>query len=242
MRHRSRTWVVMALLCLMSVAPTGVVPADEVPGTPEAGQLLEDLTKKVDVTWNAWIGKKPWLEVMIVLQGKAATLASGCGDVTIDELIDENGNPVEVDDDSLEIDTADIAELRDDKKAFGGGTGLVLRVPDAVKLKTIKTLRGTLAIETGGTEQIVVVKRPFASLDGIIDSDDLADLGVSLALGRTRRKPGTWSLRGYFADEIKVNGRWTAHPCEEAAAGGEASAHVPCKRPEGSSPSGLQEH
>jgi hypothetical protein len=176
-------------------------------------KLVAELKKNVEIEWDQWPGKKPAMKIKITLQGKAASLASACGELKIEEFVNENGNKLEPDeDDSLENEIDEASHIRGVNDVFGSGTGLVLKIKTPPEFKAIKSLKGTLALQTGGVEQKVTVKNPLESLDCEIDNEALSALGISLSIKRkiseTKQKPGVFAS----ADEIQLNAKWQKTP------------------------------
>jgi hypothetical protein len=187
--------------------------ADEPASNADDAQLLAKLKKSVEIEWDQWPGKKPAMKIKIALKGKAASLASACGELKIDEFVDENGNKLEPDeDDSLEDEIDVASKIRGVNDEFGSGTGLVLKIKNPPDFKTIKSLKGTLALQTGGSEQKVTVKNPFETLDYEIENEELAALGISLTIQRKTKEPE--QRPGHFgsADEIELNAKWQKNP------------------------------
>jgi hypothetical protein len=206
-----KTIASLSLLALAGLLYAAAADGNEENATNQ--KLLADLKKNVEIEWDQWPGKKPAMKIKISLQGKAASLASACGEVKIEEFVDENGNKLEPDeDDALENEIDDAYHIRGINDTFGSGMGLVLNIKNPPEFKAIKSLKGTLALQTGGTKQKVTVKNPFESLDYEIDNEELSSLGISLTIKRTTKEPEKRPGNFSSADEIQINAKWQKIP------------------------------
>jgi len=179
--------------------------------------LIDDLEKTVSISWRASEDGGPAIDVAVAIKGKAATLASACGELQIDELIDEAGNPLETEiDDDLVANTDAIAAMWPDPRFleldsdfFAPTQTVTVRIRSSPKNESIRTLRGSLALQTGGVAEVVTIKRPFDAVGGVLESKSLADLGIVLAMNRDRS--GNFLMR-HEVEKVELKGTWQKHP------------------------------
>lgn len=138
------------------------------------------------------------LDISLIAQGGAAATASAFGDLKIDSIKDEKGQPVKAELDSpamhgplahnmMLLDREGEIENQLIWKHPRDGVRIVLTLQEPPPLKRLSEVRGSFALQTGGTTQEVLHQGPFKSGYHRIEDALLERLGVTISV--TRKNP-----------------------------------------------------
>jgi hypothetical protein len=155
------------------------------------------LTAKAD--WRPWQGnvKPPGLAVQIGLEGRPVEQVSAFGEFDIESALDESGNPLDFPSSHAEMqvrswdcDSLDIEST--------------LQAPPPVR--KISQLRGSLALQLGGPNEIIVVKDFLRNIkkDNPLDNAALKTLGIVVTVEHERHLGKEYAA----AEAVRIHLEW----------------------------------
>lgn len=195
---------VIAIAC-----PTPSLYTAEIVSPAEGGVNLDDLKITSTVSWEeGWLNDRHtiYLDLSVIAEGSAAAAATACGDVELDSLTDENGQPV---DRTNLTDRSDMILVNHEdgfKTHPKDGVRLSLNFYNPPPLKKLSEMRGSFALRTGGRLQEVVIADLLKYCGGDIDNKMLKKLGVTVRVARST-KPTKGSGLPSFIVPTKPNDR-----------------------------------
>ncbi len=143
---------------------------------PPGDPILAGLKLSAKAQWSVWSGsdpRPPSLQVQIELEGKPAEETSAYGEIEIESAVDGSGKPLDFqDDDGM------------GKRFCDPKFSVYLSLPTPPPLKKIRELRGTMALQTGGRFEVLIVKDLLKKIkEGKpIDDDALKAAGIAVTV------------------------------------------------------------
>jgi hypothetical protein len=199
MKHR---FLHIALNIAVLLASSSTLLAAEKTAPPKPDPILADLTTKVDAQWRAeWLNGAlerlpPSLHIAISIRGTAAAQANEYGEIRLDSVLDENGK-------SYRWQCLPCGRCLQDMTAVihpqigtnKDGLNLEFQIRNRPRIKTIRELRGSVAVETGGEFEKIVVQNAFKKLgDPAKGEADPHDSGTLIRDNRLNELGGTLNM------------------------------------------------
>ena len=168
------------LIGIAAVAISACLFAEDKPVKKATDPLLADLKATGEAMWrpeygqpmwlseNDWIAavnmkpKAPMLRINVILQGTATKRLSAYGQLKLESVTDQDGKSYR-----WACTTYPGNGMRHFYRGDPppqGGVYLMLEIPNRPPIKTIRELRGSLALQAGGEYQTVIVKDAFKDL------------------------------------------------------------------------------
>ncbi len=186
------------LLVLFLVSPAPILAAEK----PAADPIVADLkiVPRVEWEWGGYCGGReqpPELAVSFEFQGKAASLASRIDGVHLDSFLDGNGK-------SQKWRCRTSAALRDPD--WKGRVHVSVTIPNRPAIKSVREVRGSVLLETGGDYEKVLLKDAFKEIDEPIADKRLDALGVRITPMRPLEP--FFALQSQEEDCVTVRADW----------------------------------
>ena len=139
--------------------------------------------------------KPPLLRILVDFQGTAADQATAFGELKIDSLLDEHGRSYRWQCESSPGELMTHAFQRPNRpkeeKIY-----FELLIPNHPPIQSIRELRGSIALQTGGRRETVLIKDAIKDLGRPVNDENLKALGIELTITRRQRLVHETNLTG----------------------------------------------
>ncbi len=200
--------------------------AAEKPATEKPDPILADLKTTAKAEWEPKGAdakgkpKPPTLKIVVHLHGSAIDRASCVDEWKLDSAVDESGK-------SFRWQCTSKVGIHDSPEIIDHGDGdaeFHFKVPNHPTIRSIRELRGSLSLLTGGKCEQVIVPNAFKHLRTPIKADDLDALGIVWI--RVARQPKSkWPRDPKIKDSFKIRAALSANAiigCEILGADGQS--------------------
>lgn len=139
-----------------------------------------------DIVFNGQPAKS--LKVSLIVLGDQATHASACGNLKIDSILDGNRQPLKPGEITRPAGMLLVDQKNPATARLDNGVQISFNLHRHIEIKRIGELRGSLALQTGGSIQDMVIENVLKQAGSTLHDARLSDLGIAIRLIHSTRK------------------------------------------------------
>jgi hypothetical protein len=175
---RNLAILVSGLLVVLALSPSLFAAEKPAPAKPDP--ILADLKATAQPEWYPQWDRAsdkpgpPSLRIIVTLQGTAVAKASASGGLKLDSLIDERGKSYRRACETRPSVGGNVDAVCHNKNGSKSDSlRLDFTLHNRPSMQSIRELRGSLVLETGGESQEIVIKDAFKNLEDRADNENL---------------------------------------------------------------------